>query len=309
MMLYLTGANSSLRKSEVAPQSDPMKSLGGFISSSPVPNGALNELFDLISTQTLNERPEETIALGLINRLDEPINNIRLSIVVEQNPICEWRVAATALNDNLQMESIPNRYSEPIAATFYDATFKRACVDFELRGEPQLGNQFLILPLSITIDIEENGVEAFWKGLKKSCKSSEQYYCSRLSERRFRISYTDEKVVPSEGIECRCIKDSSADIEFLTKFRNDATGNVILLSSAERLLPDQGIGLWFKRMISCDWNFPSDEELIGMKKRGEIFPKIEKAEIVITYDFEPLIKEGAFSSAFSSAFDYYKNLR
>ena len=51
MMLYLTGATASLNKGGVA-QDDPMKSLGGYISLSPVPNGAINTLFDYISIKS-----------------------------------------------------------------------------------------------------------------------------------------------------------------------------------------------------------------------------------------------------------------
>ena len=46
MILYLTGANTSLRKSSEAPQTDTAKSLGGYVSSTPVPSGELNALFD-----------------------------------------------------------------------------------------------------------------------------------------------------------------------------------------------------------------------------------------------------------------------
>ena len=52
----------------------------------------------------------------------------------------------------------------------------------------------------------------------------------------------------------------------------------------EQILPGDGVGLWLQRLVSPDWEQPSDEELIEMKKRGTILPKVEQAEIVITYD-------------------------
>lgn len=287
MILFLTGAQSSLRKSDVAPQPDPQRSLGGYVASSPVPNAALNELFDLVSTGTLSDRPVETIALGLINQLEVPVTNVRLSIVVGAHPICEWRVAATALSDDFRMESIPNRYSEPIAAQFYDATFQRAAVEFELRGEPLKDDQFLLLPMALTVDLAEDGVKGFWNGLKAACRQSAQYECERVSETVFRISYADETLAPEEGIECHVVKDSAADVKFLGKFINGATGEVLLIDGdaqpKQKIVPGDGIGLWLQRFVSPDWEAPTDEELIEMKKRGEILQKSEKAEIVITY--------------------------
>ena len=284
MMLFLTGADSSLKKSSVAPQADPAKSLGGFISSSPVPNASLNALFDLISTGTLADRNKETIALGLINQLDKAVTNVRLFIVVDQHPICEWKVAATTVTNDLRMESIPNRYSEPIGAEFYDATFQRASVEFEVKGEPQKDDQFLILPLNITIDVsKEGGLKGFWIGLKNACKTSINFDCERLSDRRFRLCYRDETEVPTP-IECHCVKDSNADIEFLTEFANGATGSVLIINHQQEIPSGGAIGLWFQRQVSADYEPPTDEQLIEMKKHNEILPKIEKAEIVIMYE-------------------------
>ena len=288
MILFLTGSTSSLKRSEVAPQSDPAKSLGGWVSSSPVPNASLNALFDLVSASTLSDRPVETIALGLINMLSVPVTNVRLSIVVGEKPICSWKVAATALSEDLRMESIPNRYSEPISAQFYDATFQRACVEFELIGDPLKDDQFLILPLNLTIDVTENGVKGFWNGLRNACKQTSTYVCERVAERRFRVSYSDESVVPDGGADCRVIKDSAANIEFKSKFANGATGSVLLVNAeatpAEQISSGGGIGLWLQREISPDYERPTDEQLIEAKKRGEVLPKVEQAEIVITYD-------------------------
>ena len=288
MILFLTGAQSSLRRSDVAPQPDPQRSLGGYVASSPVPNAALNELFDLISTGMLSERPKETIALGLINQLQVPVTNVRLSIVVGANPVCSWKVAATALSEDLRMESIPNRYAEPIGARFYDATFQRASVEFEIKGDPKPEDQFLILPLSITVNVtSKGGVKGFWNGLVNACRATSTYEAERVSERRFRIAYTEETIV-AEPFDCRCVKDSAAEMEFLTKFQNGATGSVLLVDGdteepQEQIAPGSGIGLWLQREVSPDWEVPTDEELIEMEKHDVVLPKVETAEIVITY--------------------------
>ena len=68
MMLYLTGAPNSLMVSPDAPQNDPRMSLGGYVSSTPVPNAAVNVLFDQVALLTLQNRPTECMAFALINK-------------------------------------------------------------------------------------------------------------------------------------------------------------------------------------------------------------------------------------------------
>lgn len=113
MMLYLTGASSSSKTNE-APQDDAMKSLGGYISSTPVPNAAINTLFDLISIKTIQEKNKETIAIGLVNKFDTSVSDVSLKIVSEQDNVCFFRVAAVSADENLCIEYIQNRYSEPL---------------------------------------------------------------------------------------------------------------------------------------------------------------------------------------------------
>ena len=124
MILYLTGANTSLRKSSEAPQTDTAKSLGGYVSSTPVPSGELNALFDLISAYTLEKKPRETIAVALINKLTQSIKDVTLKIVVEKDNIATFKVAAVALSESLSMEHIANRYAEPMAAEFHKVDFQ-----------------------------------------------------------------------------------------------------------------------------------------------------------------------------------------
>ena len=89
MMLFLTGASSSLASSGGTPQDDPMKSLGGYVSNSLVPNGTLNTLFDLISLKSIKNKTKETIAIALINKFDSIVTDVKLKIVSGQNNICD----------------------------------------------------------------------------------------------------------------------------------------------------------------------------------------------------------------------------
>lgn len=113
-MLYLTGASLSRTKGE-APQTDTSKSLGGFASTTPVPNSSLNSLFDGI---TDNMSEFEVIALALINETGVEVRDVSVDIELPENRQCDFQISAVKLNRGLGMESIQNRYQEPMMGEF-----------------------------------------------------------------------------------------------------------------------------------------------------------------------------------------------
>lgn len=283
MMIYLTGAQYSLKRTEENPQVDPAKSLGGFISSSPVPNGSLNALFDLVSSSTLMERPRETLAVALINKLAVKVSDIEVKIVVGGKPICSWRLAAVAPDANLAVESIPNRYAEPINATFYDVTFVRAAIEFEVTTPPSEGESFAIMPIGFAVELtsKESGLEGLWKAMKRAASKSDTFSAERLSDRRFRVAYRNETEVAEEGIECTLMTTGGMHVEFDGKFRNASANSEII---ADELEPDSAVVLWLQRQVSDEWEPLTDEQRIEDFKRHAIEPQVEEADIVITYN-------------------------
>lgn len=283
MMIYLTGAQYSLKRTEDNPQADPAKSLGGFISSSPVPNGSLNALFDLVSSNMLIERPRETLAIALINKLAVSVSNVELKIVVGNKPICAWRIAAVAPNDSLAVESIPNRYAEPLNATFYDATFVRAAIEFDVITPPIGGESFAIMPIGFTAELlgSENGLEGLWKAMRRAASRDATFAVERVSENRFRVAYRDETEVAAEGIECSLLTDGGMRVEFDGKFRNASDNSVII---ADELSPEDAVVLWIQREVSPEWEPLTDEQRIEDFKHKVVAHQIEEADIVITYE-------------------------
>ena len=283
MMIYLTGAQYSLKRTEDNPQVDPAKSLGGFISSSPVPNGSLTALFDLVSSNMLIERPRETLAIALINKLAVSVSNVELKIVVGNKPICAWRVAAVAPNDSLAVESISNRYAEPLNATFYDATFVRAAVEFDVTIPPIGGESFAIMPIGFAAELlgSESGLEGLWKAMRRAASRDATFAVERVSENRFRVVYRDETEVAAEGIECSLLTDGGMRVEFNGKFRNISDNSVII---ADELSPDDAVVLWIQREVSPEWEPLTDEQRIEDFKHKAVVPQVEEADIVITYE-------------------------
>lgn len=282
MMIYLTGANTSLAKSSEAAQTDPAKSLGGYISSTPVPNGELNVLFDLISSFTLEKKKKETIALALVNKLDQAVNNVTLKVVVGNENLATFRVAAVKPDSSLAMEHIANRYAEPLAADFYSADFQRASVDIEITNPASIGEEIALYPFNVVVEVEESGIEGTWNAFENAFSNDETYDVIRISEKRFRVLRKDESVLP-EPLSCSYVTTAGFSCDFLGKFTNGAVGEVTIIDEDSQLNPGEAIGLWIQRDLK-KYKYPTNQQLIEDYKNKVIKETIETAELVISYN-------------------------
>lgn len=280
MMLYLTGASSSSKSNE-APQDDAMKSLGGYISSSPVPNAAINALFDLVSIKTIQEKNKETIAIGLVNKFHFSVSNVSLKIVSDQDNICNFRVAATSVDKNYCMEHINNRYAEPINAEFYDATFSRGSVDVDIITPGVKGEEIVFDPFDITALVEVSGIDGTFNAIAKAFSASEEYRVTRLTERTFRIERNDDMTIETPFI-CSFISTENSDFIFSDKFRNIKNGEVIL---TESLQSNEAIGIWIQRTI-VDVVEKTDEEILQDYHDKRKIETLEEVELVINYNID-----------------------
>lgn len=280
MLLYLTGASTSLVKSEDNPQTDASKSLGGYISSTPAPNAALNSLFDMISSYTLEKRQKETIALGLINQLETAVKNVELKIVTDVDNVATFKVAAVSVSsDNYRMESISSRYQEPMAAEFHDASFYRACVDLEVTQYAGKDEEIALYPFGISFVVQEEGWEGTWKAFEEAFSNDETYEIRRISERTYRIGRRDDTLLETP-LKCFYITTEGFKAEFLGELSNKADNTVLI---SEQLEPKEAIGLWIQRDIK-DASVPSNEQLLEDYKHHVIKETVEDVEIVISYD-------------------------
>ena len=282
MIIFLTGAESSLVKSEVAPQNDAGKSLGGYVSSTPVSSGEVNALFDLISSYTLEKRKRETIALGLVNKLPQAVTNVTLKIVVDKENLATFRVAAVALNNSMAMEKIANRYAEPMSAEFHNADFQRASVDIEITNPASVGEEIALYPFNISFDVSESGIEGTWNAFENASSNDSDYDVERISEKVFRVARRDESVI-DEPLTCSYITTAGFSANFKGKFQNGAVGEVTLIDSESQLAPESGIGLWIQRDLKS-YKYPTNEKLIEDFKNKVENKDVETAEIVISYN-------------------------
>jgi len=281
MMIYLTGATSSLAKSQDNPQTDAALSLGGYISSTPVPNAAINALFDIISSYTLDKKPKETIAIGLINQFEDKVaTDVEIKIITDENHEALFKLAAVAVStDNYMMEQIANRYQEPMLAEFHDASFYRAAVDLEIKQYASAGEEIALYPFNVSFEVRETGIEGTWLAFEEAFSNDETYTVKRISETIFRIERRDEMVLETP-LECSYIATEGFTAKFLGQLKNKADNSLYV---KDALQPKEAVGFWIQRIIKKN-RYPTNEELIKEYKDKFVRETVEGVEVVISYN-------------------------
>jgi len=116
MRLYYTQISA-----EDTPQTRPDLSLGGFKSSSLVPNNSFSNLFSDISCYSVSENRDEYIALALVNETGVVAENVTFyfdyqdAVDIRQMNV---EFAFVAFNVGGEIEVVPNTYAQPLNATF-----------------------------------------------------------------------------------------------------------------------------------------------------------------------------------------------
>lgn len=100
------------------PQTRPDLSLGGFKSSTLVPNNSFSNLFSDISCYSVRENRDEYIALILTNETSGVATDVTLYFTYPENRTKDIEMAFVSLNSNGEMEFIPNPYAQPFNADF-----------------------------------------------------------------------------------------------------------------------------------------------------------------------------------------------
>src|SRR5579872_2493539 len=128
MQLFYTGASTYQ-----AIQNDPYQSLGGYISSSPVLNNALNNIFGDVSGRAVQKKQIETRGLILRNTLGVDCTDVVIGYELpsQNSPNILLEIAFVSLSGvtPMSMEKINNREGSPIFATFENANIIAPNVD------------------------------------------------------------------------------------------------------------------------------------------------------------------------------------
>ena len=118
MRLFYTGASKGGEEQEI-----PSQSLGGYVSSSPLPNGSINNLFGGISQYGKQKALRQVRAIVLKNESGATVNPVVWYDNVSSEPITNYRFAFVALAQSdcgWFMETIDQQDALPINAQFID---------------------------------------------------------------------------------------------------------------------------------------------------------------------------------------------
>lgn len=116
MRFLYSGATSYL-----AQQNIPSMSLGGYVSSSPIPNGRINSLFSDASYTSSKDGTVETYGIVLDNETNVDVTNLKLGYQYSSDPDFKIEIALVTVTNNQQFEKLGNPYDTPFYGTFSEA--------------------------------------------------------------------------------------------------------------------------------------------------------------------------------------------
>lgn len=116
ILLYSNSDNADLE------QTDPFKSIGGYVSKSPISNGTPNNIFGEIPfSDFYNEKPEYRLLI-LKNTFSTAISDINIYIDnISINNIADYKIAFSSFGldicNNQIYEKLSSRYSKPFSSS------------------------------------------------------------------------------------------------------------------------------------------------------------------------------------------------
>jgi len=278
MMLFLTGSLApQTKQGGDTVQNDVTRSLGGYVSSTPVPSGAANKLFDEVSSFTLQNKKDETIGIALVNTLARSVENITLKIIGEADDLANFAVAVVPIA-NMVMEQIADRYDEPIQAEFHDASFTRAGVTIQILNPADIGEEFAIMPMGEIVDgIKECSIKATMAAIEDHYNASEEFQLKGLTKDTFRIERRDDETVEPEN--CGVVTTGILRLSYSGKFENSVDNSALLV---ETLAAGAAVGVWIKRSFKRVRR-KEDTTLIQEYDAGTVKQNLESIEFVFNY--------------------------
>jgi len=239
-ILFLSGASHPN-----AVQNNPQASIGGYISSSQVPNGGINALFDDVSCYGMSKKIKSTIGIFLKNHGQETLNNIVIQQVyhndfgVETDCVkFEW--AAVEPKDNQYIEKIGNRSNYPLGADFFDPKAKREHATLEILTPGQAGDVVEVLGVSALL--EGNTIEDVVMAIVNAFEDNLDFTAEAKGDNAIYFERI-EFIFTGDPIDLITPGDATASP---TNFAGGIDEGVLLI---EELLPGETLGLWVRRSI------------------------------------------------------------
>lgn len=125
------------------PQPNFVNSIGGFPSSTLVPNDMFSNLFDDLSLLELKDIKTQYKAIILHNDSPDVCADVELWFEPGESIVCDFQIGATLLAESPDgtryMESIPTPYSKPFNTALYTATVEDKVTIGDLQPDQMVG--------------------------------------------------------------------------------------------------------------------------------------------------------------------------
>jgi hypothetical protein len=259
-------------------QPDINKSLGGFMSSTSVPNKKLNALFSDLSNFDLKNKSQNTIGIFMFNDTTIPINNISLETIYQNKfgkliNLCDFEFSISEVSSSGSIEVIGSVFEEPFYANWFDCESAYEFCNLKLKTAGQLGDDLSLFGLVGTLT--GNTIESLQKDIFDLINSSSNLVCEIVDEMNVFIR---SKEITLTNENSNFLTSGNAEIEEDVMLQNGKDGRTLIYDS---LLPDKAIGIWIKRKINNNYKLlNSDCQDLKLSN----LEKIETLEMVFHHD-------------------------
>lgn len=270
MKLLFSGADNYLVQ-----QKDANKSLGGQMSSTPVPNSRLNVIFNDISKSML-KGDKNTYAIFIYNDEAVELKNISLQQIylnykgIDSND-CIFRYGVVEPSDKGSIEIIGSSKEEPFYVDWFEPTTKKEQAYIKFKSMPIKGEVLNFLGKNITStgnkfkDLIQNFEEAFKNDLNFEVFGVD---VDKITIRKKNLTFNTNENLQITG--------SITLMYDVTDFAG-LQGETII---SESLLPGKALGLWIQREFMP--RFVGNTSCL--KEEDVDYLKKEDLEIIFKYE-------------------------
>jgi len=237
MQLFYSGADKANYD-----QINPIKSLGGFISSSPVNNGGMNNLFSDLSYIELTERIPQCKAVFLKNVFETEVSEITF-FNQNNDPNSIYQIAIVTPSSSQQIERIYSSTSIPVHADFVNFNVVFATCLSTITSAPSgietisyLGRTFDTTPYIDSIEKLINYM------INMVFKNDLVYSLVKIGTNQIQITHKDFGVF-TEIVQLISSGQASSDI---VEFADGVDNRIQIPGSLKK---DESLGIWLKRIV------------------------------------------------------------
>lgn len=246
MKLLLSGATNYMVE-----QNDVNKSLGGFMSSTRVPNGRLNSLFTELSNYDIKQKIKTTLAIFLYNDTDKIIENITMECLYQQKfgkylNLSDFEFSISEPTENGAIELIGSSMEEPFYSDFFECESNYENCILEVKTPGNIGDIFSMY--GHTQVISGNTLSNFQNDIIKLLTERTPYTVEKVDDTKIFIRSNALGTITNEKSNFNT--NGYASLVSDNKLKNGKDGLTLISESLE---PGKSIGIWIKRTINDNY--------------------------------------------------------